>query len=141
MTDNPSVNRCLKDVSFDHIDHALGRPTWPMRESYRNYFATPADSDDARAFEASPHWQRGGTAPGGLTAYRVTPAGRVALERHLKALGTHNRFAVSFEGHERVVSAEAAGKARYSRWLDLVDCVPDLTFGEFQRRASVRAIP
>ncbi len=138
MTDNPPVSRCLEDKPLDHIDHALGRPTWPLRESYRNYFATAADSEYGRAFRASPHWEAGPVLPGGLTCFRVTPAGRSALDEHLKALGVHNRFAVTFAGQAHVVSAATAAKARYSRWLDLCDILPDLTFGTFQRRSSVR---
>lgn len=138
MSDNPPVNRCLKDKPFDHIDHALGRPTWPLRESYRNYFATEADSEYGRAFRASPHWEAGPVIPGGLTCFRVTPAGRAALEAHLNSLGVHKRFTVTFVGQSRVVSAETAAKARYSRWLDLCDVLPDMTFGAFQRRSTVR---
>ena len=140
MKDNPPVNRCLEDKDFDHIDHALGRPTWPLRESYRNYFATAADSEYGRAFSASPYWQAGIRIHGGLTCFRVTAAGRAALDEHLKALGVHNRFTVSFAGQSQVVSAATAAKARYSRWLDLCDVLPDMTFGMFQRRSTVRRV-
>lgn len=140
MVDNPPVNRCLQERHFDHIDHALGRPTWPLQQSYRNYFSTPADSDDGRAFEASPHWQRGGTSPGGLTTYRVTDAGRAALDEHLRALGVHNRFTVTFAGRSQVVCAATAAKARYIRWCNLVDVLPDLTFSSFLRLSTVAAV-
>ena len=140
MSDNPPVNRCLKDKTFDHIDHALGRPTWPLRESYRNYFAANFDSEHGRAFRASPHWEAGPVIPGGLTCFRVTAAGRAALEEHLKSLGVHNRFTVTFADQARVVSAETAAKARYRRWLDLCDVLPDLTFGTFQRQSTVQRV-
>lgn len=136
----PPVNRCLKDKAFDHIDHALGRPTWPLRESYRNGFMTEFDSEYGRAFRASPHWEAGPVIPGGLTCFQVTAAGRAALEAHLKALGVHKRFTVTFAEQSTVVSAETPAKARYSRWLDLCDLLPDLTFGAFQRRSTVRRV-
>lgn len=138
MNENPSVNRALKDRQFDHIDHALGRPTWPLLESYRNYFATDADSEHGRAFRASPHWERGGTAPGGLTFFRVTEAGRLALAEHIESLGTYRVFTVRFEGHNRQVVATTASKARYEYFSQISDCLPDVTFGDFLRTSRVQ---
>lgn len=43
---NPTVNRYLKDKAMDHIDHALGRPVDPLRESYRNHFYLCSDEGD-----------------------------------------------------------------------------------------------
>lgn len=141
MTDasllNPPVNRCLKDTALDHIDHALGRPTWPLRESYRNYFATESDGVEARAFEASSCWHRGAKS-GRLTFYHVTDYGRQALAEHLASIGADRVYNVSFGGHERPVSAPTAAKARYSRFLQINDVMPDLTLIDFSRQARVR---
>ena len=37
-----TVNRYLADPAMDDVDHALGRPLDPMRESYRNRYAVDA---------------------------------------------------------------------------------------------------
>ena len=137
MKENPSVNRCLKDKAFDRIDHALGRPAWPRRESYRNYFATHAGGDPACEFEASPNWERGGHI-GGLTCYRVTDKGRKALADHLAALRLDNVFVVTFDGYDQIVPAATPSKARYSHFLNVSDTCPDLSFTDFLCRSRVR---
>ncbi|MCL8000024.1 hypothetical protein M8994_17445 [Brucella sp. 21LCYQ03] len=43
INDNPTVNRYLKVKALDLIDHGLGRPTFPLQETYRNYFAIVDD--------------------------------------------------------------------------------------------------
>jgi hypothetical protein len=134
--DNPSVNRCLGDRAIDHLDHALGRPTFPLRESYRNYFATDVDSDHARAFGASPHWQHRKTV-NRMAYYSVTSEGRQALAQHLGRLGLDRAYVVRFDEHDQVVPAATPAKARYSRWLEIRDCLGDMTFGAFVRRTQV----
>lgn len=135
------VNRYLKDKAMDHIDHALGRPVDPLLEGYRNHFAVDADSKTAKAFDASPFWGRHGkAAPGGMAFYFVTEAGRKALKQHLKEIGDkHRLFDVTYQGHTQAVVAVSAAKAKYSLWLDISDCRPDVTFGQFARAASVHA--
>lgn len=140
-TKNPPVNRCLKDKAMDHIDHALGRPAWPLRESYRNYFATEADGPDGRSFAGSPYWERGGTSPGGLTSFYVTQAGREALAKHLSEIDADRVYLVTYEGFETIVPAASPAKARYNKWLDLRDVLPDLPFLDFSRDARVRLAP
>lgn len=137
MTDNPSVNRCLEDKALDHVDHALGRPAWPLRDSHRNYFATDAGGRLARAFESSAHWRRRGT-DGRLTYFQVTEEGRKALAAHLASLGLDRIFVVEFAGHQRNVPAPTASKARYHYWLDIIDVLPDVSFLTFVRRSRVR---
>lgn len=142
MTSNPSVNRYLKDKAFDHIDHALGRPVNPLAESYRNYFATSADSAEAKAFEASDYWERGGIG-NGMAYYNVTQAGRLALRAHLESqavtMGKPWRaYVVSFNGYSDTIPAKSRGQARYLRFLNISDIYPSLKFGEFCREASVR---
>jgi len=134
------VNRCLKDKAFDHIDHALGRPVDPMAETYRNHFATDADSKEGKAFAASPYWDRhGSTEPGRMTFFFVNQAGREALKQHLKEIGDkHRLYDVSYLGQTQSIVAETAAKAKYSLWLDISDCFCDLTFATFTRQASVR---
>lgn len=144
MTDrpNPSVNRYLKDKAFDHIDHAIGRPVDPMRESFRNYFATGVGSQDAVRFLASAHWQCDGT-QGRMAYFSVTTAGREALRDHLASqavtMGKPWRaYAVEFNGLTDTIPARSRGQARYLRFLGISDCYPSLTFGQFARKASVR---
>lgn len=134
------VNRSLKDKAMDHIDHALGRPVDPAGETYRNHFATDADSKEGKAFAASPYWDRHPSAePGRMTFFFVNQAGREALKQHLKAIGDKHRiFNVTFDGHTSPVVAESASKARYSLWLDISDCFCDLTFKKFCQSATVR---
>lgn len=138
MSRNPPVNRYLADKALDDIDHALGRPVWPTRESHRNYFATDADSDHARAFAASPYWMLSGV-QSGMSYYHVTDAGREALAAHLSEVGSKWRpYLVSYEGFERIVPAASASSARYSYFRDLIDVSPDLNFVAFASKARVR---
>jgi hypothetical protein len=130
------VDRYLKDKAMDHIDHALGRPFDPLVESYRNYFAAGGPLADELA--ASPHWTEGRQAAGGLRCFAVNDLGRKALADHLKAIGDpHRAYSVAFDGHAQTVVAASRTKARYSRYLDLIDVMPDLKFKDFCRRASV----
>jgi len=138
MNSNPSANRTLKDKALDHIDHALGRPAFPLRESYRNYFAVQADSELARSFAASARWVHRNTTPCGMAFYSVTAEGRRALAAHLAGLGIDRVYVVRFDGHERIVPAATPAKARYSYWLDVADALGDMRFFDFARRLSVR---
>ncbi|SDD93254.1 hypothetical protein SAMN05216337_101778 [Bradyrhizobium brasilense] len=121
---------------MDRIDHALGRPLDPTGETYRNYYATDGALADEMA--ASPFW-REGRRSGRLRGFCVTDAGCQALAEHLKLIGDqHRAFAVTFDGHTRIVAATTHSKAKYSYFLDVSDVLTDLTFTEFCRRASVR---
>ncbi len=137
MNRNPSANRCLRDQAIDHIDHALGRPAFPLRESYRNYFATEADGELARTFAASPLWELRNTA-GRMAYFSVTEAGRRTVAAYLSALKLDSVYVVQFEGHERIVPAATASKARYSYYLSIRDCLADVPFMAFLRRTTVR---
>ena len=139
MSEQPTVNRYLKDKAFDHIDHALGRPVDPMRASYRNYFATDAKSDLATKFNASPFWRCNGVTNCGMAYFGVTDAGRAALRDHLKAIGSKTRvFQVTFNGYASNIAADSAAKAKYQHWLQCSDSNPDLTFAAYQRRVTVQ---
>jgi hypothetical protein len=130
------VNRSLVDPAMDDIDHALGRPLDPMRESYRNYYAT--DGAQADEMSASPYWIEG-RAGTGLRCFAVSAEGRRALADHLRNIGDpHRAYTVTFDGHASTVIATSPSKARYTKYLDLSDCCPDLTFKDFSRRSSVR---
>lgn len=85
MKGNPRVNRSLADPMMDDIDHALGRPTDPLGETFRNYYAANTGGPEAAAFDASPWWRRG-RSDASLTGYIVTDEGRQALADHLSAL-------------------------------------------------------
>ncbi|MFG1462323.1 hypothetical protein V5F77_05430 [Xanthobacter sp. DSM 24535] len=134
---NPSVNRYLEDEAMDHIDHALGRPVDPMGDTYRNHFVVGGVG--AKAFAASPYWEevhRGGTE---MSSFRVTDAGRAALAAYLKTLPhQHKKWEVSFDGHTWISAAPTAAKAKYQEYLEVCDCCPDLTFGDFCRGTRVR---
>jgi hypothetical protein len=82
MTQNPSVKRHLKDPHLDRIDHALGRPLDPMRETFRNHYAVGANSAVAAALQSSEHWQSGAQL-GPLVVFHVLPSGRAALRDYL----------------------------------------------------------
>lgn len=133
---NPSVNRCLEDKAMDHIDHALGRPVDPMKDTYRNRFAT--DGELADEFAQSPHWEEHGN-QGSMRFFGVTVAGRAALAAYLAALPRpHRAWEVTFERHSWICAAQTAAKARYQEWLGISDVYCDLTFAEFCRGARVR---
>lgn len=135
---NPSVNRYLEDKAFDHIDHALGRPIYPLRESHRNYFATGSSGEHAARFESSPFWRKTGQRDD-MAFYSVTDAGRKALCDHLASLPKpHHAFVVSFAGYTRIVPERTRAKARYAYYLEISDCDCDLTFRDFSKRCSVR---
>jgi len=133
-----TADRYLKDKSFDRIDHALGRPVDPMAETYRDYFAVNAGSSMVAAFDASPHWRRGDDG-GGVVFFHVTDEGRKALAVHLKTVGDPWRaYEVTFKGFTDLVTGKSHGDAKYSHFLDVSDCDPDLTFGEYLKGARVR---
>lgn len=108
--ENPRVNRHLKDRAMDHIDHALGRPVWHG-------------------------------AQGQMLFYRVTGEGRAALAKHLDSVEVdqrHRGYVVTFDRHSRTIPAKSRSHARYAYFQDVRDCLPDLTFGDFIRRSTVR---
>jgi hypothetical protein len=132
MTDNPSVNRSLDDEHFDHIDHALGRPAFPLQQSHRNYFAIGA-GDLASRFAASHHWKLGGK-PGDMLFFHVTPEGRQALADYLaKARPDELPYRVRWLSFSRIVVARSPSAARADYYRTLRDVMPDLGFLEFCR--------
>lgn len=136
--DNPTVNRWLADKAIDHIDHALGRPIYPLRDTYRNHFATEAAGALAAKFDASPHWTRGGR-HGGMAFYSVTQAGRQALADYIASQpDPWQPFLVAFDGHTSIVPERTRSKAKYAYYLIVSDCWSELTFGDFCKRSTVR---
>lgn len=134
---NPSVNRELKDKAMNRIDHALGRPVNPMEESYRNYFYTYKGDEYHSELEDDPNWFKASIGED-WAVYRVTNAGREALQKYLRAIGSKTRlFVVSFNGFEESQVAKTHSEARYLKWLSVSDCY-DITFGEFMKRCRVR---
>lgn len=130
------INRCLDDEAMDHIDHALGRPLDPTDDTYRNCYATGGELADQLA--ASPFWYEGKRVRD-MRYFAVTEEGRRALAQHLREIkDRHRAYVVEFDGHPGTVIETSRSKARYSRYLDIVDVAPDLTFKDFCRRASVR---
>ena len=135
--DNPKVNRDLADHAMDLIDHALGRPTFPLKETYRNYFATSEGNPEAPHFDQSPHWQRSGERFG-MTYYAVTDESRKALADHLHTLPQFKPFVVKYWEWSKIVTAKSRAAARYSVFLDVSDA-GDIPFREFLKISSVRA--
>lgn len=135
---NPRVDRYLKDKAMDHIDHALGRHLDPLGETFRNYFAAGGKLADEMA--ANPHWNERGKS-GDLRFFSVTMDGREALSKYLKSIPDPNRaYSIVFEDHTMIVAAASAGKAKYRWWLEISDCLPDLTFVEFCRNCNIRRV-
>ncbi|RUU29709.1 hypothetical protein [Mesorhizobium sp. M6A.T.Ce.TU.016.01.1.1] len=137
-TENPTVNRYFADKHIDRIDHALGRPVWPLRETYRNHFATDANGEKAAEFDASPHWTKIGQRDD-MAFYSVTDQGRAALADHIACQpDAWQPFLISFDGFTRIVPERTRSKAKYAYYLIVSDAWSELTFGEFCKRASVR---
>ena len=136
------VNRYLKDKQMDHVDHALGRPVDPLADTLRDHFAVSCDAERDE-FRALPFWREGKTMSG-MTWFHVSDDGRRALASHLKEIGDQHRlFEVLYDpgGYETwpvPVAATSHSKARYSYYLDVSDCRPDLTYMEFCKDVSVR---
>lgn len=138
----------MSDV-LDHAHHALGRPDGPHVTPYRNYFATDADSAEARAFAASPYWDAGRGVPGGLTYFHVTDTGIRAvwdwLRGRQKARGVRPYVVTVYWSYcddpsvYRVV-AKSRSAARFDAYRQMSDSWCDLTFRQFCGfRISVRA--
>lgn len=134
---NPRVNRYLHDKAMDRVDHALGRPLWPLRETYRNYFATDVDSSLVAEFDRSPYWHLSGV-QGRMAFFHVTAEGKAALDRHLQDSSDAKGWLVRFEGYTRIVPAASAAKAKYAYFLEISDSWSELRFGDFCRAASAR---
>lgn len=139
MTDNPRVNRYLKDKAFDHMDHALGRHFDPAGETFRNYFATEAGGELAQQFDSSPWWALNGVRSD-MAYYRVTDAGIAALKVHLAEHAPIKAFIVSFNGYSSTVTAATASAAKYDYWLGVSDIYSDLTFIDFCRSTRVHKL-
>lgn len=137
--ENPSVNRYLNDKAMDRIDHALGRPIFPMRETYRNHYATAADGELAKCFDGSAHWSLNGQR-GDMAFYSVNDAGRKALADYVSNLkDKHRPFVVSFDRYSRIVPERTRAKAKYACYLAVSDTWSELTFSAFCKSASVRS--
>lgn len=131
------INRSLQDRDMDRIDHALGRPLDPMADTYRNFYAISGSIADGLA--ASPYWAEGKGPPGSLRYFSVTDAGRACLANHLRVIGDqHRAFIITFDGYASTVIAKSRDKAKYSHFLSVSDVMPDLTFGDYCRRTTVR---
>lgn len=137
FNDNPKVNRYLTDKAMDRIDHALGRPTFPLQETYRNHFATDVDSNRAKEFSRSLHWRKCGQ-NGDMAFFAVTDLGRHALADHLKQLPDNRIFVVSYWEWTKIVTAKSRAAARYDVFREVSDC-GDISFSEFLKVSSVRA--
>ena len=128
-----TVNRYLQDKAMDDIDHALGRPINPLKETYRDHYAAGIASPEAEAMRVSPHWREGVT-NGTLTFFHVTDEGRKALSEHLKKIGDpHRLYSLKWHGHAITVVAPSRGRARYEGFLIVRNVYPDMKFTSFMR--------
>lgn len=71
---------------YDNMHHALGRPVNERVDCYRNYYCLPAESEQARRFEALGWWDFCRRINGDRDAiYSVNGAGKQALHEWLRA--------------------------------------------------------
>jgi hypothetical protein len=146
-----SVNRSLKNETFNQMDHALGRPVNPMSDShsYRNFFSVSFDSPIGQKMDASPYWERVSSSDGSVTGFCVNEDGRRALCEHLIEIGDrHKVFDVYIDtgklgldpcNRPMEVVAETRGKAKSKAWRDISDAFEGITFTQFMRAiTSVR---
>ena len=137
MTENPYVERFLDDPMLDDVDHALGRPLWPLRETKRNYFGFPAHSDVVDEFDASPYWRRTGLRDE-MVFYDVTDVGRQALVDYLSEHEKHVGYEVTWNGVSEVFSATSSSQAKYLCFLNVRNAFSNVKFVDFVRNARVR---
>jgi len=131
------VNRYLKNEAMDRMDHALGRPLDPARETYRNFYATGGALADEMA--GSPFWIEGKPQKY-MRFFAVSGQGRRALAEHLREIGDpHRAYSVTFDGHTRSIVATSRDNAKYIHYLDISEVMPDLSFMDYCRRTRVTA--
>ena len=104
----------------DILLHALGISERADGRAYRNYFVTDtgADLDACVALVAQGLMREARTpsfVPQEMRTFLVTEAGEVAARRSWCS------------SKPRLTRAQK----RYRRWLDIADCCPDSTFGDF----------
>lgn len=142
MSSNLLINRALDDPHMDDLDHALGRPAFPMLDGSRNHFAVDQGSPTAVDMMANPHWAHLGTRFG-MDYFGVTPEGRAALERYLDETGQRygapnlRPYKVTYAGHESTVIASSPSRAKYQYFCQVSDLV-SARFFEFARQLKVR---
>lgn len=140
MNRNPSVNRYFHDKAIDRIDHALGRPLFPLLETNRNHYAVGVTDLLVIEFSFSADWQRLGE-QGTIAFFAVSDAGRRTLDRHLAGLAEPwLGFEISYEGHSWIEAAKSAAQAKYAAFLGLRDSDSELTFGQFCAAVRCRKI-
>lgn len=140
-----SVDRYLSNETFDHIDHALGRPIDPLGDTYRNRYVIDVRNPEVSDFRSSPFWKEDGRI-GDMIYFRVTDHGALALFAHLKQIGDpHRLFVVSYDdphqefGGEIVLEVVGAshGKARYTAY-HRHGFSDHMNFGFFCKHTKVR---
>jgi len=104
------------------LQHSLGVDQFGRGNQYRNHFVTGEDSTDhPTCMEATDGGlmtrHAGNTLTGDMDLFRITEAGK-------------RYVAVNSPKPDR----KQKNRDRYSRFLDLSDVMPDLTFGDFLRR-------
>ena len=68
------------EADFDDMHHALGRPSDPRWDTYRNHYCTEVGGDTAQRFEALGWWDFVTSINGGRDAiYSVNGTGKEAL--------------------------------------------------------------
>jgi hypothetical protein len=142
MSSNLLINRALGDRHMDDLDHALGRPAFPMLDGSRNHFAVDQSSPAAVAMLESPCWAHSG-ARFGMDYFSVTPEGRAALDRYLDHSGLRygapnlRPYKVTYAGHERTVIASSPSRAKYQYFCQVSDLI-SARFIELARQLKVK---
>lgn len=121
---NEALN--LTEAQLHTLRHMLGINTPWMREPkpYRDYAAVNPGCPEFVAIESAGAVERYRSMDPTTTYdwYRCTPAGREA----------------AMQSHRSIRLPKAARV--YSKWLDISDCCPDLSFGDFLRSSEYREI-
>ena len=104
------------------LQHSLGVDQFGRGERYRNHFVTGEGSVDypicMEAVERGLMHRRSGNAlTGGNDLFTVTDAGKAWVGENSPK-----------------PDRKQMARDKYSRFLNISDCMPDLTFGEFLRR-------
>lgn len=131
------VNRQIKDnPSLDDVDHALGRPYFPLGDTYRNHYATCCP-DQKAAMRASSWWDEGATRDE-MTWFHVNDVGRAALNAELSDVETYGRLFEVSRGCVNGCAYVMAKSRSAAKYAAFVEADLDWSFMEFCEGLRVR---
>jgi hypothetical protein len=124
----------LTEADRDDMRHALGRPTDPFKQPYRNRYVCGVDTPTARRFEDLGVWDLVRVINDGRDAiYEVTEGGvslimqdlrqaYAAQRRKEEAAGIRDwRISIDHHDHVSTVRAKSRAAAKYQVYLQLAD--------------------